>query len=256
MHPLRSRVALACALVTLGGAMASAQTDTPLSPMQVAAGCAPSLSSAGEPERALHVLGAQDPSPRGLLGPRDLLILSGGTRAGVQLGQEFFVRREIRFGISGRRTAKQPLQGVTTAGWIRVVAVNDSTAVALVLQACGPIFADDYLDAFVAPSVPANAGADDASGEPDFSALGRIIVGREDRTAAGAGDFMLIDRGSDQGVVAGSRFAVYRDLRAPGLPLSSIGEAVVISTGPDRSLMRITRARDAVMKGDYVALRR
>jgi hypothetical protein len=186
------------------------------------------------------------------------LIVDGGTRAGIQLGQDFFVRREIRFGImpGRRRDPKQPSQGVNTAGWIRIVAVNDSTAIALVLQVCGPILAGDYLEPFAAPQVPANASTADSSGEPDFTALGRVIIGNEDRRTAGAGDFMLIDRGAENGVAAGTRYAVYRDLASPGLPLASIGEAVVITAGPDRSLIRITRARDAVMSGDYVAPRR
>ena len=50
--------------------------------------------------------------------------------------------------------------------------------------------------------------------------------------------------------------ALYRDLAAPGLPLAAIGDAVVVTVSQDRSLIRITRARDAVMKGDYVAPRR
>ena len=40
------------------------------------------------------------------------------------------------------------------------------------------------------------------------------------------------------------------------MPLASVGEAVVITVGPVVSLMRITRARDAVLSGDYVAPRR
>lgn len=250
------QVVIALAVLAAARPLSAQPVETVLTPVQVQTACAASVSGTGEPEHAIHVIGAQDPAPRQLLGPRDLLIVDGGTRAGVQLGQEFFVRREIRFGRRGPRTMKQPLQGVDTGGWIRVVAVNDTTAIALVLQACGPIFAGDYLEAFAAPAVPANAEAADAIGEPDFTMLGRIIIGKEDRATAGAGDFMLIDRGSDQGVAPGARFAVYRDLAVPGLPLAAIGDGVVVTVAADRSLMRITRARDAVIKGDYVAMRR
>jgi hypothetical protein len=243
-------------LVAAAAPLAAQPVETVLTPMQVDTVCAPSVSSTGESAHGLHIIGAQDPAARQLLGPRDLLIVDGGTRAGVQLGQEFFVRREIRFGIWGARSAKEPLQGVTTGGWIRIIAVNDTTAIALVLQACGPIFGGDYLEAFTAPAVPGNAATVDVSGEPDFTMLGRVIIGKEDRATAGAGDFMLIDRGSDQGVAPGTRFAVYRDLAVPGLPLAAIGDGVVVTVAADRSLMRITRARDAVMKGDYVAPRK
>ena len=86
--------------------------------------------------------------------------------------------------------------------------------------------------------------------------LGRVVAGNEDRSTGAAGDFMLIDRGSAQGVVPGARFAVYRDVNRPGLPLAAIGEVVVISTGPETALTRITSARGAVLSGDYVARRR
>jgi len=66
---------------------------------------------------------------------------------------------------------------------------------------------------------------------------------------------MLIDRGADQGVAPGARFAVYRDVHA-GVPLSSVGEAVVVSIGKTMSLARITRSRDAIVSGDYVVARK
>jgi len=112
--------------------------------------------------------------------------------------------------------------------------------------------------------LPAGADRDEAPGQPDFTSLGHIIVGNEERIATGPGDFVLIDQGSDQGVVPGARFALYRDVgtsgyRAPGahgLPLASVGELIVISTSASTSLTRITRARDAVYGGDYVVPRK
>ena len=86
--------------------------------------------------------------------------------------------------------------------------------------------------------------------------LAQIVAGDEDRRTAGAGDFMLIDWGADHGVTPGTRLAIYRDVRTPGLPLASVGDAVVITVGPMLSLTRISRARDAVQSGDYVAIRK
>jgi len=67
---------------------------------------------------------------------------------------------------------------------------------------------------------------------------------------------VLIDRGTDQGVTAGTRYAIYRDIRSAGMPLASVGEAVVLSTGKTLALTKITSAHDAVLSGDYVAPRR
>jgi hypothetical protein len=83
-----------------------------------------------------------------------------------------------------------------------------------------------------------------------------VLVGDQDHGLAGAGGFMLIDRGSSDGITLGKRLAVYRDVRIPGMPLNSIGEGVVVSVGPHASLTRVTASRDAVQRGDYVAFRK
>jgi hypothetical protein len=243
---------LGAALVLITAGVVSAQTELRLSPLETAVACAPPPSFDGPPASALHIVGAQDVIPRALFGTRDLLVVDGGTSAGVQLGQEFFVRRVNSFGPAH---GEHPT-GLRTAGWIRIVAVNESTAIALVDHACGALLAMDYLVPFVAPVLPDGADRDETPGQPDFASLGRIIVGNEGRLATGPGDFVLIDQGSDQGVMPGARFALYRDVGAGGLPLASVGEAIVISTSASASLTRITRARDAVFGGDYVAPRK
>lgn len=244
----------AAALATLLGRVVHAQTDAAaMTPFQTAIACAPPPSNDGPPDNALHIVGSQDAEPRALFGTRDLLVLGGGTSVGVQLGQQFFVRRSnASFGTTGglRQT------GSRTVGWIRVVAVNESTAIAIVDHACGGIIQMDYLEPFVVPVVPEGAERDDTSGEPDFTSLGRIVGGNENRQTAGAGDFVLIDRGRDHGVVPGARFAIYRDPGVAGMPLTTVGEAVMITVGRSMAVGRITRARDAARVGDYVAPRK
>jgi hypothetical protein len=251
MRPSSVIIALSAAVLACAGT-AAAQTEIPLTVLEMAVACAPPTSVDGPPAHALHVIGAQDVVARSLYGTRDLLIIDGGTGAGVQLGQRFYVRRTNHFGVS----RDEQYQTAVTAGWINVVAVNESTAIANIEHVCGPILQDDYLEAYTAPSLPPGADRDDPSGEADFSSLGRIVVGNEQRSIIGAGDFALIDRGADQGITAGARFSVYRDIGVAGMPLASIGEAIVVSTGQNTALARITRARDAIFSGDYVALRK
>jgi hypothetical protein len=251
MELLRVVLAAVCVL-SLAAAAARAQDAAPMTPIEIAVACAPPPSFDAAPPGALRVIGTQDPQPRQLAGNRDLLVINGGTMAGVQLGQQFYIRRPNRFGTASTRLSL----GVRTLGWIRIVAVNESTAIASVDHACAGIIERDYLMPYVPPVVPAGADRDEPAGEPDFTALARVLIGDEDRQAAGAGEFVLIDRGADQGLTPGTRLAVYRDVRIAGMPLASVGEAVVISVGPIASLTRITRARDAVVSGDYVAIRK
>jgi hypothetical protein len=243
---------LAALFIVSSAATASAQPgDVPLSPREIAAACSPPPSMDDAPPHALRIIGSQDTTPRSLFGDRDLLVISGGTAAGVQLGQQFFIRRTMTFG--GNRVSR----GAKTLGWIRVVAVNESTSIAFVDHVCGGIISNDYLAPFAIPEIPAYLDANETpTGQPDFLTFGHIVIGNEDRASAGAGDFVLIDWGQAQGPAAGARFAIYRDVGIGGLPIASVGEGVVVSVGSSLALTRVTRARDAVMGGDLVAFRR
>ena|SRR5436190_15598679 len=251
------RRTVSCSLVLFLASFSSsriiAQAGAPsLSSIETAVACAPPLTTEDAPSHSPRIIGAQDTAARVLYGPRDLLVVGAGTSSGLQLGQQFFVRRANRFGspVDRRR------QGARTLGWIRLVSVNDSTAIAAVDHGCDVISQGDYIEPFTAPVVPADVERDRPAGEPDFTAIGRVVAGLEDRQSAGPGGYVLIDRGTDQGVTAGARFAIYRDIRSAGMPLASVGEAVVLSTGKTLALTKITSAHDAVLSGDYVAPRR
>jgi hypothetical protein len=251
MRFFRALMAAAFVLVATVAGVAQPQPAA-FSQLELAVACAPPPTldiPAGEP---LRIIGSQDSVARTDFGTRDLLVVNGGTTAGVLLGQQYFVRRANRFGLdeAGMR------RGSRTGGWIRIVAVNESTAVGTFEHLCGDVAKGDYLEPFVAPVVPDGADRDEAPGEPDFTAMGQVVSGSENRSQMGAGDFVLIDRGSEQGMVPGTRLALYRDIGVAGMPLATLGEVIVISTSATMSLARITRTRDAVLNGDFVAPRR
>ncbi len=245
----------ATALLTLAASTVHAQAPADsLTPLQTSVACAlPPATSSGPPADALLVIGAQDTVLRRLFNQRDLLIINGGSAKGVQIGQQYFVRRRDGFGIT---SANGSPHAVRTGGWIQIVAVNDTTAIATVEHSCDGMFEGDFLEPFVAPVVPPGADRADTSGTPDFASLGRVLYGDQERRTGAIGEYMLIDRGADQGVSPGAHFAVYRDLGAGGLPLASIGELTVVSIGPTMAVARINLARDAVQSGDFVVPRK
>jgi hypothetical protein len=244
------RLMFAALFVTCAATAAFAQTGAMLSPLATAVACAPPPTFEPAPGAALQIIGSQDPSPRTLFGNHDLLVISGGTSSGVELGQQFFVRRTIKSASSRARRGSQ------TLGWVRVVGLNERTAIAAISQICGPITVGDRLDRFVEPVVSADLTKAETAGQPDVTNLARIVAGTEDRTVSGAGDLVLIDWGVAQGLTPGARFAIFRDVGVKGLPLSSVGEGVVVSTSNSMALTRVTRASDAIFPGDYVAVRK
>lgn len=250
-------VALAFGIVSPAAAQSAAPA---LTPAQLALACAPPAVST-QAAHALRIVGAQDTAARTIFDEHDLLIVNGGTAAGVQLGAVFFARRSPSYAAMPTYGMMSSGESTITDGWMEIVAVNDTTSIARADHVCGAIFADDFLEPFAAPPLPPEP-ADDHPPEADFKSLARVISGDGDRPLAAIGEVMLIDRGSADGVQPGARFAIYRDLtidRSPilaapkGTPLTPIGEAVVVSAGGKRSIARILRARDAIFSGDYAA---
>jgi len=243
-------LAAACALVASG---AAAQSTATLTPVQIAVACAPPPVIASVPMDASRIIASQDAVARNVFGTPEVLVVSGGTDRGMQLGQEYFVRRVARSAETYRD--KLPHQ-VYTVGWVRVVAVNDKTTIASVEHACGDMLAGDYLEAFQMPELPGDITAVDTTHDPDFTAVSRVLYGSEERRSGGTGEFMLIERGMNQEVAVGGHYAIYRDIKVAGAPLSSIGEATVVSVGPTMALIRINRSRDAVFSGDLAVPRK
>lgn len=236
---------------TSGLAHAQSAGDA-LSRLQTAVACAPPPSLAPAPVGLPYIIGGQDVVPRTVFGANEVLVVSGGMSANLAVGQRYFVRRPMFFGhgLNGDVPIAQ------TLGWIRMVSINPDSALAVVEVACESMGAGDYLEPFAVPEVPAGADRVDTSGTPDFAVAARIIFGKDRQRTGAAGDFMLIDQGSDDGITPGTRLAVYRDLGATNQLLAAIGESIVISTAETTSLIRITSSRTAVETSDYVVPRK
>lgn len=247
---MRSGSLITTIVLTLTSTAFAQTSGDKLSALQKGIACAPPVVATEPAADAIRVLGSQAPEPHGLSGNADMLVLNAGTARSLAIGQQYFVR-EVRPALRGGR-----VRSVTTSGWITVVSVNETTAIASVLNACGPIMAGNFLEPFAAPQPPPNAERVDTSGELDFTSPARVLYGVDGHERVAAGDFVLIDRGTDQGVASGSRFAFYRDPQSPGLPLVAIGEAVVVSVGPTMALVRVNEARTEVQQSDYVVPRK
>ena len=171
----------------------------------------------------------------------------------MQVNQQYYVRRLLR----GAETKFDKLpHEVQTAGWVRIVAANETTSIAIPDHACTDIREGDYLEPFVAPPLPeGDIFAAVTKGEQDFKNYSRVLYAALERLSAGTGDFIVIDHGTDREINVGSHFAIWRDLQKTGLPLTAIGEATAVSVSPDRAVLLVTRSRDAVFKNDIVVPR-
>ena len=92
--------------------------------------------------------------------------------------------------------------------------------------------------------------------EPERGNYGLVLSGQDRRTQFGRGDYLLINRGTNQGVTPGARFVVYHDKKESGNFLFQIGEAVAVDVKADIATLHVLNAIDAISAGDYVGMRK
>jgi hypothetical protein len=223
---------------------------TRLPPDVLSLACAPTVASTA-PAVALRITGGQDSTFRRIYFPGDLVTINAGTENGIEVGQQFFVRRHLparREGLAG------PSPGtIRTAGWVKVYAVDDRMSLATVTYACDTVMVDDYLEPLVLPVVPAPLAERPKAQRGNY---GRVLIGVDRRRSFGKGDYLTVDRGTDHGVTLGTHFVLYRDKGVAENFLFELGEAVVMDVKPDSSTLRVTVSLDAISEGDYAAMRR
>jgi len=216
----------------------------------LALACAP-LAATSTPKATLRISGGQDTYPRLTYSQGDFVTLNGGSNQGVKVGQEFFVRRLLA--PRGMALSTRAPGTTQTTGWIRVYAVDEDMALATITHGCDGMQIGDYLEPLALPA-PLKMNA--AEGKPERS-YAKVVLGNDRRTEFGSGDYLVIDRGSAQGIAPGAHFVFYRwKKKAPENFLAAIAEGVAVDVQNDSSTLTLTSSRDAVMVGDLAAMRK
>lgn len=183
----------------------------------------------------------------------DAFLVNAGSKQGIQKGQMYYVRRQVRDMFTPASPDFTPVS-IHTAGWVTIADVKDDTSVAQVTHACDGILDGDYLEPYSDPVVPAAA----LGGQPDYAHPARIVMADETMQTGSAGTLMLINRGSDHGIQAGQTLTIYRDTVAGAAtgPLVDVGRGTILSVRPQTSLMRVDASHEAVYIGDMAAIHR
>jgi hypothetical protein len=223
---------------------------TPVPTEALASVCGPAQSDGGNVALGT-VIGHRDEKDRHIFGVRDILLLDIGSDFGATVGQNYVVRR--RFRTDDKSTPDHLASfGVQTAALVQVVEATPSVATAVVVYTCGELYAGDTVETFdPLPLLSANAG-----GVPQFDDPGKVIIGEHGQSMGAPRQLMVINRGAAEGAERGQRLTVFRRVRGERGPVSTIADAVVIAVREHSATIRIERATDAVLVGDFVALHR
>jgi len=252
---LTRTAALAALAAFVLPAIAAAQTGPSWKPTRVSADvlplvCAPSITYE-VPAVPLHISGGQSLDARMSWAPGDLITINAGRNNGIQVGQEFFARRLQKE--RDRFVSRETPGTVRTAGWIRVYAVDDEMSLATIQYACDGIEIGDYLEPFALPTAVPRAAK---TGKPEKGNYARVLSGNDRRQTFSAGEFIIIDRGRDYGIVPGSQFVVYHDKKESGNFLYESADAVAVDVRESSSTLQLTFSRTAVQVNDYVSMRK
>lgn len=222
----------------------------PVSKEVLASVCGPGRPSEG----ALTIgklLAHRDEPARRLYGSGDVLLLDIGSDIGLIPGQNLVVRRRFRVGDKAQPMARASF-GEQTAGLIQVVETGPISSVAVVVYACGELFAGDVVEPFDALPVLTAKGL----GTPKYDEPARVVLGEHGQTLGAERQLMVIDRGTAQGAERGQRITIFRRALGDRGPVRPIADAVIVAVRADSATIRIERTSDAVSVGDFVALHR
>lgn len=211
--------------------------------------CAPTVVW-GAPEVTMRVTGGQGTVNRRIYAQGDLITINAGAST-VEVGQEFFVRRPL-LARGARMSSKRPTT-IRTVGWVRVYAVEDTMSLVTVTHGCDTIEVGDYLEPFVLPQLPPTS---EVRSKPERDNYGEVLMGTDRRTSFGERDYVVINRGSQDGITPGMNLVFYRNTQRPDNFLFNLGEAVVLDVQGTTATVIVTVARDAIETGDLVAMRK
>lgn len=218
--------------------------------------CAMYVTTENEDE-SLYIIGSELGGDKTALAERDIVYLSKGSNAGVRAGDVYSLHHAsyaVKHPVSGRHIGTK----VETTGWVKVILVQEDTATAVVEESCIDIHAADYLKPFERVNVPMVVRRPPSDRlTPPTGRVDRFVVDlQDDATMAGAGSFVIIDAGSNDGVQPGTVFSIYR-VMYPSVPTprNVIGEVTVVATLDSTATAKITYSREEIMVGDQVEMR-
>src|ERR1044071_2776912 len=143
--------ALLAAAMPLSAQRGPSASMSHLSADVLALACAPVITN-DTPPMPLHITGGQEATVRRNYAPGDLVTINAGTRNGITIGQEFYIRR-VQAADRSPVTSRTP-GVIRTAGWLRGYAVDEAMSLATIEHACDSVETGDYLEPFVLPEVP------------------------------------------------------------------------------------------------------
>ncbi len=188
----------------------------------------------------------------------DIVYLDGGRQGGLSPGQIFDAvepSERVRHPVTGEFFGRF----YTYLGRIRVLSVQEDSAIGEISEACGPISLGTGLEPFEPEPIPlgrlseARPAAFPTRAE-NLNEAPVILHAQDAAFSLGQNHIVYIDRGEDSDVVPGDIYTIYR-LNAPGYPPVVLGELAVLTVQRRAAVARILDSRFPIYVGDRLELK-
>jgi hypothetical protein len=197
----------------------------------------------------------REPTERVGLASGDIVYLNAGAGSGVSVGQVLSIvepDEEVVHPVSRELFGRL----YRHSGRLKVLTVQDDTAIAEIVHTCEPVLIGSQLRPFEPEPVPlarrSQMRPPNMPSSADSLVNAPVIVLSKDRMVSlGQDNVVYIDRGLEDNVSPGDIFTVYR-LSKPGLPPVVLGELAVLSVSGRSSVARIINSRYTIHVGDRI----
>jgi hypothetical protein len=183
----------------------------------------------------------------------DIVYLDGGLAAGLSPGMMFTAvapGKFVRHPLSNEPLGRQ----YSYTGRVRVLSVQEESAIAEIVQSCDGISVGMLLKPFEPEPIPlARRTAVRPPTEPtsveELASAGVIVSSPADLVTLGQDHVVFIDRGEEDEVLPGDIFTIYR-MNRPASPPVVLGELAVLSVQAHTAIAKILESRYPVYVGD------
>lgn len=183
----------------------------------------------------------------------DIVYLDGGRSGGLGAGDEFTI-------VEPAVVVPHPIHGRVVGrlyrylGRVRVLSVQDETAIGEVSEACEPIRVGSMLKPFVPEPVPSERRTplrpiNEPVAAESLRQAPTIVHAKDGVLSLGEDHVVFLELGEGDGVEPGDIFTVYRH-GGEARPPVVIGEVAVLSVHPLSSVAKIVASRYPIYVGD------
>lgn len=218
--------------------------------------CAGWIGEMSEPVTGT-IRAAEYEDSRHMFGVGDIVYSDVGAREGLMAGQEF---QAIRPGHDVYRVGSvlDTLgRFYHTPSRLRVVCVQETTAILEITASCEPTYLGDLLLPFEPipiPLVRASAPLTQCDA-PSGKIRGHIVVAKDRATPVGTDSVVFLDLGEQDGLYPGDFLTVFRDRNDSGTIRTLLGEVAVLWTKGHTCVAKVTSMVDYMGAGDFVEMK-